>query len=163
MGLTCLFYRFLYLIFALDILYCDINSRVLSSIHAQKDLYQHKKRCILQIKNKCEISLSGLTLVFTLTSQTDSYIVIGQFLLSAFLSMSFMYFGSLTTPFAELLQPFFSPTHHRIHLLIDSIISVEITVSDEIWKLHHTCRCERGGKKGRKGERRKKKNECHNS
>lgn len=76
--------------------------------------------------------------------------------------MSFMYFGSLTTPFAELLQPFFSPPHHRIHLLIDSIISVEITVSDEIWKLHHTCRCERG-KKREEGRKKKKKKECHNS
>lgn len=84
----------------------------------------------------------GLIFIFLLTLQTDSYIVIGQFLLSAYLTVSFMYFGSMTTPFAELLPPFFSP-HHHIHLLIDSIISVEITVSDEIWKLHHTCRCKK--------------------
>lgn len=68
--------------------------------------------------------------------------------------MSFMYFGSLTTPFAELL-PLFPPRAH-IHLLIDSIISVEITVSDEIWKLHHTCHRKKK-KREREKERGRKK------
>lgn len=56
--------------------------------------------------------------------------------------------------FAELLPAFPPPCHH-IHLLIDKIISVEITVSDEIWKLHHTCRWRK--KKGGGGRRRKKR------
>lgn len=51
-----------------------------------------------------------------------------------------MYFGSLTTPFCRVITSFPPPSCHHIHLLIDRIISVEITVSDEIWKLHHTCR-----------------------
>jgi len=58
-----------------------------------------------------------------------------------------MYFGSLTTPLLSYYRLFFSC--HHIHLLIDSIISVEIT--DEIWKLHHTRRCK------------KKRKKCHNS
>lgn len=67
--------------------------------------------------------------------------------------MSFMYFGSLTTPFAELL-PLFPPCAH-IHLLIDSVISVKITASDEIWKLHHTCHCKK--KRKNKSKREKKR------
>lgn len=63
----------------------------------------------------------------------------------------------------ELLPPF-SPSR-LIHLLIDSIISVEITVSEEIWELHHACLGRRqGGDGGWGGEARGgRKKKCYNS